>query len=44
VFHRARVIAEAKRRAIGLAEAGYVPPDRNAPIQVIGTWPQGASL
>jgi 3-hydroxyacyl-CoA dehydrogenase len=35
VFNRARVIAEAKRRAIGLAEAGYVPPDRNAPISII---------
>jgi 3-hydroxyacyl-CoA dehydrogenase len=37
VFHRARVVAEAKRRAIGLAEAGYVPPDRNAPISLIST-------
>ncbi len=37
VFHRARVLAEAKRRAISLAEAGYVPPDRNEPIQLIST-------
>lgn len=35
VFNRSRVIAEAKRRAIGLAEAGYVPPDRDAPISTI---------
>jgi 3-hydroxyacyl-CoA dehydrogenase len=35
VFHRARVLAEAKRRAIGLAEAGYVPPDREAAIPLI---------
>ncbi|MBK7828927.1 enoyl-CoA hydratase/isomerase family protein [Nannocystis sp.] len=37
VFHRARVVAEAKRRAVGLAEAGYVPPDRNAAISLIST-------
>ncbi len=43
VFHRARVLAEAKRRAIGLAEAGYVPPDRNAAITLIQTG-RGASL
>jgi 3-hydroxyacyl-CoA dehydrogenase len=36
VFHGQRVIAEAKKRVIGLAEAGYVPPDRNEPIKVIG--------
>ena len=39
----ARVVAEAKRRAIGLAEAGYVPPDRNAAISLISTG-RGASL
>ncbi|HEY0134694.1 MAG TPA: enoyl-CoA hydratase-related protein, partial [Nannocystis sp.] len=43
VFHRARVLAEAKRRAIGLAEAGYVPPDRNAPITLVQPG-RGASL
>lgn len=43
VFHRARVLAAAKRRAIGLAEGDYVPPDRNAPISLIGTG-RGASL
>ncbi len=43
VFHRARVLAAAKRRAIGLAEGDYVPPDRNAPITLIGTG-RGASL
>ncbi|MCA9653904.1 MAG: 3-hydroxyacyl-CoA dehydrogenase/enoyl-CoA hydratase family protein [Myxococcales bacterium] len=36
VFNKRRVLAEAKRRAIGMAEAGYVPPDPNAPITVIG--------
>lgn len=35
VFNRSRVLAEAKRRAIGLAESGYVPPDRDAPITII---------
>ncbi|MBL9103331.1 MAG: 3-hydroxyacyl-CoA dehydrogenase/enoyl-CoA hydratase family protein [Myxococcales bacterium] len=35
VFSRARVLAEAKRRAIGLAEAGHVPPDPNEPITLI---------
>ena len=43
VFHRARVLAAAKRRAVGLAEGDYVPPDRNAPISLIGTG-RGASL
>ena len=42
-FHRSRVIADAKRRALALAEAGWVPPDRAAPIKVIGA-PQGASF
>lgn len=36
VFNKRRVVAEAKRRAIGMAEAGYAPPDRNDPITVIG--------
>jgi 3-hydroxyacyl-CoA dehydrogenase len=35
VFNKARVLAEAKRRAIGLAEIGHLPPDRNAPIAII---------
>lgn len=35
-FHRSRVIADAKKRALGLAERGWVPPDRNEPIQVVG--------
>jgi 3-hydroxyacyl-CoA dehydrogenase len=43
VFHRARVLAEAKRRAISLAEGGYVPPDRNAPITLVSPG-RGASL
>jgi len=43
VFNKRRVLAEAKRRAIGLAEAGYVPPDANAPITVIGA-NQGANF
>ncbi|MEZ4453844.1 MAG: enoyl-CoA hydratase/isomerase family protein [Nannocystaceae bacterium] len=42
-FHRSRVIADAKRAAIALAEAGWVPPDRDEPIAVIGA-PHGASL
>lgn len=36
VFNKNRVIAEAKKKAIGMAEAGFVPPDRNAPLNVIG--------
>ncbi|MCA9709196.1 MAG: enoyl-CoA hydratase/isomerase family protein [Myxococcales bacterium] len=43
VFNKRRVLAEAKRRAIGLAEAGYVPPDPNEPIRVIGA-NQGANF
>lgn len=43
VFNKRRVLAEAKRRAIGLAEGGYAPPDPNAPISVIGTR-QGANF
>ncbi|MGB1015541.1 MAG: enoyl-CoA hydratase-related protein, partial [Nannocystaceae bacterium] len=42
-FHRNRVIADAKQVAIGLAEAGYTPPDRNELIDVIGE-PQGVSF
>ncbi|MCA9660056.1 MAG: enoyl-CoA hydratase/isomerase family protein [Myxococcales bacterium] len=42
-FHRSRVIADAKRRVIGLAEAGWTPPDRDEPIAVIGA-PEGCSL
>lgn len=36
VFHRARVIESAKRRALGLAVAGWVPPSREQPLRVIG--------
>src|SRR5690606_10063949 len=43
VFHKSRVIAEAKQLAIGLAESGYTPPDREAPINVIGA-NRGASF
>jgi 3-hydroxyacyl-CoA dehydrogenase len=43
VFNKDRVIAEAKRVAIGLAEAGWVPPDRGEPIQVVGA-SRGASF
>jgi len=43
VFHRARVLAAAKQRAIGLAESGYVPPDRAAAITLIQPG-RGASL
>lgn len=43
VFHRARVLADAKRRAIGLAEAGHLPPDRDAAITLMSTG-RGASL
>jgi 3-hydroxyacyl-CoA dehydrogenase len=35
-FHKSRVIADAKRRAVALAVRGWVPPDRNAPLRVIG--------
>ena len=43
VFNKHRVIAEAKKKAIGMAEAGFVPPDRNQPLQVIGA-SRGASF
>ncbi len=43
VFNKRRVLAEAKRRAIGLAEAGYTPPDPHEPITVIGAR-QGANF
>lgn len=43
VFNKNRVIAEAKKKAIGMAEAGFVPPDRNEPLQVIGA-SRGASF
>lgn len=35
-FNRARIIADAKARALGLAVKGWVPPDREEPIQVVG--------
>jgi 3-hydroxyacyl-CoA dehydrogenase len=43
VFHKSRVIAEAKKAAVSLAEAGYTPPDRNEMIDVIGA-NRGASF
>jgi 3-hydroxyacyl-CoA dehydrogenase len=43
VFNKERVLFEAKRQAIALAEAGWEPPDRNEPIQVIGA-SRGASF
>jgi 3-hydroxyacyl-CoA dehydrogenase len=36
VFNRQRVVAEAKRRAISMAEAGWTPPDRDEPITIVG--------
>jgi 3-hydroxyacyl-CoA dehydrogenase len=38
-----QVVAQAKRAAIALAEGGYVPPDRNEPITVVGSG-RGASF
>jgi 3-hydroxyacyl-CoA dehydrogenase len=35
-FNKRRLIADAKKHAIALAEAGYTPPDPNEPIPVIG--------
>lgn len=35
-FNKRRVIADAKKRALALAEAGWVPPDPREPIPVIG--------
>jgi 3-hydroxyacyl-CoA dehydrogenase len=43
VFNKDRLLAEAKRTAISLAEGGYEPPDRNEPIRVIGA-SRGASF
>jgi 3-hydroxyacyl-CoA dehydrogenase len=42
-FHRTRVVADAKRRAVALAEAGWMPPDRDEPIRVVGA-PGGATF
>jgi 3-hydroxyacyl-CoA dehydrogenase len=42
-FHKSRVIADAKKRALSLVQAGFVPPDRDEPIHVIGA-PRGASF
>jgi 3-hydroxyacyl-CoA dehydrogenase len=42
-FHKSRVIADAKNRALALVQAGFTPPDRNEPIDVIGA-PRGASF
>jgi len=35
-FHKLRVIENAKKRVLGLAARGWVPPDENEPIRVIG--------
>jgi 3-hydroxyacyl-CoA dehydrogenase len=43
VFHRMQVVAEAKRRAIALAEGGWVPPDRDEPITIVSSG-RGASF
>ena len=43
VFNSDRVIAEAKRRVIALAEGGWEPPDRNEAISVVGA-ARGASF
>jgi 3-hydroxyacyl-CoA dehydrogenase len=42
-FHKSRVIADAKKRVLGLVAQGYRPPDRNEPISVVGA-PRGASF
>lgn len=42
-FHKLRVIENAKKRVLGLAARGWVPPDPHEPITVIGE-PGGASL
>jgi 3-hydroxyacyl-CoA dehydrogenase len=42
-FHKSRVLADAKAKAIALAEGGYTPPDPDEPIQVIGA-NRGASF
>ena len=43
VFNKNRVLAQAKKQVAALAEADYVPPDRNEPIDVIGA-SRGASF
>lgn len=43
VFHRDHVLHNAKKLALALAESGYVPPDPNEPINVIGA-ARGASF
>ncbi len=43
VFNKRRVVSEAKRRCIGMAEAGWTPPNANEPITVIGA-NQGANF
>ncbi len=35
-FHRSRIISDAKKRAVALAERGWIPPDRNEEIALIG--------
>jgi 3-hydroxyacyl-CoA dehydrogenase len=36
-FHKSRLIADAKKRALGLAVAGWVPPDPDEPITIVGS-------
>ncbi len=43
VFHRMQVIEQAKRQAIALAETGWIAPDRDEPIMVVGPG-RGASF
>ncbi len=42
-FHRGRLIADAKKRALSLVAGGWTPPDRNEAIRVVGA-PQGANI
>ncbi len=42
-FNKRRIIADAKRRVLALAARGWVPPDEDEPISVIGA-PGGANL
>ncbi len=43
VFHKSRVLEQAKKKVLALVAEGYQPPDRNEPISVIGE-PGGANL
>lgn len=42
-FNKSRIIADAKQRALAIATRGWVPPDRNEPITVVGE-PGGANM